>query len=1149
MRFRVLGPVEVVDDGRPQDIGSARRRALLARLLVDANRVVPLDRLIEDLWAGEPPAAATATLQAHVSHLRRLLEPDRPPRAPATVVVTRPPGYCLVVAPDHVDATVFEDQIRQGRELLAAGRPADAEACFDAALALWRGEPYADVEPGEVGAVERRRLGELRASAREDRIAALVAGGRHRYAIADLEVFLEEHPYRERAWELLVLARYRSGRQVDALRAYQDARRVLVDEVGIEPGAGLVELERLVVAQDASLEWRPGEAPTDGDRGDQGDTGAPGAGGRAVDDPEGPPPAPSQGSFAAPSAGLIGREEPLARLAAAAERLRRGRGGLVVVSGDAGIGKTRLVEEALGGEGAAGTAVAWGRTGDGEGTPAFWPWTQVLGRLVDDADPMLLHQAGPALVHLVPELRALLGPPPETAEDNAAVRFAVQRAVQVLLGGLAPGRPAVLVFDDLHWADPSSLRLLTGLAPELAELPALVVATVRPQEGQGNAALTDLLALAARSAGAERIELAGLGASDVAAHLAASGLPATGRLVEVVTARSGGNPFFLTELVQLLASEGTASLSEQAAQRVPHGVRDVVQQRLVRLPEGSRDLLVLAAVAGRTFDLSVLALAADVDVESVLDRLESALLIGLVVCDDDLVLEPRFSHDLVRDAVYGALSPLRRARLHRRIAEALADRAVGQADPPASQIAHHFAAALSLGTGEAGRDWARRAAEQAIRRAAPSAAAEAWQVALTCHDAAFPDDADTRFDLLLGLATAHRAAWDLDSARTTLDAALAIAVAADDPMRIAAAAALYGGVNLWTWRQVGTVDDRTVDLLADALDRLVDADAITRSRALGALGVELYYGPDHARAEAVTAESVRLAEPVGGEELARALNNAFVVRWRAGRDDELLDLAERLLAIPDLRPDTEAVGVMHRTMLLLAAARLDDAAASMARARELRPLVRTPEVAAQLDFTLATWAAMGGDVDGALELVQRGWRSRYEDSTMWGGEWVYLLARLSLHRPAAGTTDRLAELARLEPFDLVRPTAVLVLLQDGRRQEAIELVGEGPRTTDCWVTVFNDVQWALVACELDLPVAAELRARLLPHADGLIVGGSNLVCWGSMHWVLARLAELLGDADAARVHWAVADRVHAEVGLPPAPRRAEGLLPRYPDRR
>ena len=211
----------------------------LALLLLEPGRVVSVDRLIDQLWHGEPPAAATSTLQAYVSNLRRVLEPNRTAGAPATVLVTRPPGYVLDIAPEQVDAARFERNVTAAIEARERGRLDDAGVYLADALALWRGQPLADVAYESWAQSECERLKELHLVALETQLTIDLERGRHTSVAVEAERLAKEYPVRERFRELLMLALYRSGRQADALRAYQDARDVLVEELGhrARPGA------------------------------------------------------------------------------------------------------------------------------------------------------------------------------------------------------------------------------------------------------------------------------------------------------------------------------------------------------------------------------------------------------------------------------------------------------------------------------------------------------------------------------------------------------------------------------------------------------------------------------------------------------------------------------------------------------------------------------------------------------------------------------------------------------------------------------------------------------------------------------------------------------------------------------------------------
>ena len=243
VEFGILGPVQAVRDGRALGLGGPRRRAVLALLLVAGGRVVPADRLAEELWGGCPPPGAAGTLRAHVSRLRTLLGPD-------AVLVAQGGGYALAVDAAQLDAARFERLAGAGREALECGEAAAAASRFGEALGLWRGRALADVAEVEPLAREGARLEELRLLAVEGRVEADLALWRHAEVIGELEGLVAEYPVRERLWRLLVLALYRAGRQADALDAYRRARAVLAGELGIEPGEELRALERAVLRQE-----------------------------------------------------------------------------------------------------------------------------------------------------------------------------------------------------------------------------------------------------------------------------------------------------------------------------------------------------------------------------------------------------------------------------------------------------------------------------------------------------------------------------------------------------------------------------------------------------------------------------------------------------------------------------------------------------------------------------------------------------------------------------------------------------------------------------------------------------------------------------------------------------------------------------------
>ncbi|MFG2000688.1 BTAD domain-containing putative transcriptional regulator [Spirillospora sp. NPDC048911] len=647
--FGVLGPLEALRDGVPADLKGPRHRAVLARLLVAGGRVVPVSRLIDDLWT-DPPEGALGAVQTFVAALRRALEPDRPPRTPARLLVTVPPGYALRPEPQAVDAWRFEAAVRE------AGEPAPAGAFerLDEALAMWRGPAYAEFAEEDWARGEAIRLDELRLLAVERRAEAALALGRAAASVPDLERHVESHPLREDGWRLLALALYQSGRQADALGALRRARALLRTELGLDPGEGLRRLETDILAQAPHLSAR-GDAPSTVKTG----PGAP------------PPLAPPPGQA------FVGRASELADLAKAADAvIASGRPVLALLSGDAGAGKTALAEALSAELAARGWTTARGASPEGDGAPASWPWARIAESL------------------------GQTGRPSPSSTDPLEARFRRHRAIAAYLAKTAAQSPVLLVFDDLHWATEETLALMTALATDPTAGPVLIVGTYRSTEISPT--LTEALGRSARAEPA-RIYLGGLAEGEVAELvrvLAGRDVdPGTARLIH---RRSAGNPFFARELTRLLDTEGDLNA-------VPAGVRDVIRQRLARLPESARAVLRQAAVIGPDVDLDVLITLAG-DEEAVLDAAEAALLAGFLTEPDPDRL--RFAHALVREVLYEDAPRARLIRWHARIADILEQSRPDQVETIAHHLVRASSRATAARTARYARAAAERADER-----------------------------------------------------------------------------------------------------------------------------------------------------------------------------------------------------------------------------------------------------------------------------------------------------------------------------------------------------------------------------------------------------------------------------------------------------
>ncbi|MGY1672186.1 BTAD domain-containing putative transcriptional regulator [Geodermatophilus sp. SYSU D00710] len=652
--FRVLGEVGAVRDGVPLDLGGRRQRSVVARLLVAGGRMVPADVLVADLWRASSPADAMGSLQAHVSHLRRILEPGRAPRTPAALLVTVPPGYALRPAEDAVDVLQALRLLDEG-DRLAATDPATARERYTAAIDLWRGPAYAEYADEPWAAPEAARLDELRLTAVERRAAVALDAPGGRDPLPLLRAHVAEHPLREEGWRLLALGLYRAGRQGEALAALREVRTRLADELGVDPGPELRALEEAVLAQAPSL--LPARPP------------AP-----AVVAAARPAVAPAAAAPVPPAPRPVGRDAELAALEAAAGRAAEGRLEVAVLAGEAGSGKTTVLEHLraeYAGRGWTTLAVSCPET---DGAPPAWPWAAALRALAATAPPEDPAPLTPLLTDDVPA---------ETGGDPTGNRFRLHRAVAGWLAAVAAATPLLVTVDDLHRADRESTALLLDLLPALAGCPVLVVTGHRPEESSG---LADVLAALARRSPLG-LRLRGLERRAVDALVEDWALtPVDGRTRAAIAARADGNPFYVRELLRLVDAGADVDA-------VPGTVRDVVRHRLASLPARTGTLLRLAAVVGRDVDAEVLLAAAapaggaDDDEDALVEALETALVSGLLV-------EPgpgrlRFVHALVRDTLYEDLSSLRRTRLHGRVAAVLER----LRPDDVTALAHHTAAA------------------------------------------------------------------------------------------------------------------------------------------------------------------------------------------------------------------------------------------------------------------------------------------------------------------------------------------------------------------------------------------------------------------------------------------------------------------------
>jgi DNA-binding SARP family transcriptional activator len=953
VEFRILGPLEVEREGRAVVFAGEQSRTLLCLLLINRTQALSADRLVDALWGDPMPPRATKRLQVAISRLRTSLESDG-----AEVVRSERLGYRLDVRPGALDADRFEQLATRGETCLLAGESRQAAATLADALRLWRGPALADVADASFAQNEIRRLEELRLATLERRLEADLQLGRHASVIAELQAAVAAHPTRETLTGLEMLALYRCGRQSDALAAYQRRREYLLRELGLDPGAPLQQLQAHVLAHDPSLDFQPHD-------------GAATTASQAAARP------------AKPWRFFVGRAREFGELKAALAAARRGHGDIVLMSGEAGIGKTALL--GLLGEHAAaeGVRVVWGRGWSGGGAPPFWPWGQVVDQLWPEADDEALEAALGArarrLAPIAPQLGGRLGRPAD-APDVERARFALLDSLVGFLRIVSAAGPLLLALDDVDAADTDALLALEFVARELGDIPLLGVATYKAQEIAQRPEATAILEELARTS--HRIELTGLAEEELALMLERrTGAEPTADLLGAVQSLTAGNPFFAEEVARTLVPttqpDGETLLAAPPA--LPSGVRDAITRRVRTLPRDERHVLAAAAVAGPVFRVAVLQQIAGVDRASLLQSLDGLRAGGLLAVRGAGGMTLGFTHGLVRETVYGNLTSLERARLHQAAGAAVEHVYQGDLEPYLAQLAHHYYEAAAANDNAKAVAYARRAGMRAAATFAWDEATRLFQQALDALELGAADPAD-RAELLveLGRAQGHAGA---EEARNTLRDA--VAAASERPDLIARAALEVGAFAL----SPGIVDEELVRMLNAALSAVDVDDTALRVRLLARLGVALYWSGDADGRLAVAEESVAMARRLGEPRtLAYALANWQAAASSPDRTEQCLETADELFQLAAQTGDIEVALSAHVRQIgyLLELGRLVDADTAIETLSRVAEEAHDARAQAYVPLERSRRAALEGDFSGAELLTAEATRlgARLRDSTI-----------------------------------------------------------------------------------------------------------------------------------------------------------------------
>jgi DNA-binding SARP family transcriptional activator/DNA-binding CsgD family transcriptional regulator len=1112
MEFRLLGPLEIHEDGRVVPLGAAKQRSLLGVLLLHANETVSVDRLVDELWGERPPARSTKLVQGYVSGLRKHLGAER--------VVTRRPGYLVRVETSELDSVEFERLVARAR----SERPEEAARRLREALALWRGPALADVTLEGFAAREAERLNELRFAALLDRIEADLALGRHAELVGELEALIAEHPLRERLRGQLMLALYRAGRQAEALQVYREARRMLTEELGIDPSIELQSLEKAILNQDPAL-----AGPL---RSAQGTS------------PVRQLPSPLR---LTPPYPFVGRSRELTTLRTLVPRASAEGRRIALVGGEAGSGKSRLVREFAHEVAAEDVLVLYGACDAVVRTP-YRPFIEAIDHLMRVTEVDLLRAdlgpTGGELTRLLPDLALRVGELPDPIEaDPDTERHRLHTAFTDLLASVSRRAPLLLVLEDGHWADTPTLLLLRHLARAATDARIIVLATFRDTDADIPRELADALAELRRSDNVVRIRLGGLSEEEVGAFVSAT---AAGEIDVQVRALAheicdltGGNPFLLSELWRTLVETSTVKIADGTVRltrpleevATPDSVREVVSERLSRLPPETRDLLNVAAVAGPEFELAIVGQAALPQLER-LAALEPAERSGMIEEIPSSSLAYRFTHELVRRALYDGLSGPRRAELHLRIAEALEATHRSAPTRVLAELAHHFSVAAPLGGRERAVEYNMLAADAAAAALAFDEAAARLRTALELGI----DDERRQAEVRLELGGACvRAGESLESIQAFREAA-EIARRVGDGELLARAAV---GFEEACWRP-GMLDQDAVELLEEASAALPRGDSALRVRVLAGLARALASQGDHSRGAVVRASAIEMARRIDDRQgLATVLMHAYWARGATPLEDVLEMLTEsRDLAAEMGDVEIQAQAMEWRVLPLMALGHIEAARQELTRVTEMAERVRQPFILYIAEQYRAAIALLEGRLREAESAAER--------SREWG--------RLLRGRDASGTygiqmfgirreQGRLAELVPVArslaaggPGDGVWRPAVAALLAELEMEKEVERElahigqeGLGALRQSLWV---GSLLYLTDACSAigEREVAALVYPELASFAGTNVTIGSGVIFCGPADRYLGMLAATLGDPERADGHFAAALELNRRMG-------------------
>jgi len=1085
--FQILGDVGVTVDDDWRAISAGRQRAALCVLALSSNRAVSPSTLVEAIWGEAVPQHPDAALHIVVSRLRTSLG------AAASRLVSLPAGYRLDVATEELDFTLAQTRFLRGRALLRDHEPDRAAEVLKTALACWTAEPLKDVSTFPFHEEAQRQIGELRASIHEIRNDALLAAGRHVEVLTTIRDALADEPWSERLRAQQLLALYRSGRHVDALREYDAFRRALINDLGVEPSHELRELHRQVLDHDAGL-------------------GIERAGVTSA--------LPAWTSLSLPFVGRSDEEELIF------ERIREvGAGGrhMVLIEGEPGIGKTRLALEI--GRRIRDDAILISATCNDATRPAIVAIADALAQassqLTDDELRVCIGRWPADVAAVVPGLRDRLPELWPRAEGDEKVRDEKMRAehlrgsVASWIVALSQRAPVVLLLDDLHRAGPGLLRLLGRLLATDEQQRVLVLATARSGFPDRSSKLTQLASQLEQRDLIDRIRLEGLDSRSLERLLAQLGIADPGEKSERLHQSTGGHPFFVGEMLR--ADGWDAEVAE-----APGPVRAFVRRRVHALGIADEETLTAASGFMIGFDIPLLAEVAGLSDATALAHVDRALDAGLVRQVGAQTFT--FVHELTRRALSDALDEPRAGELHRRIALALEKRGA-----PTGLLATHWRHASGLEAPAKTLRYALATASDAQRLLDPDAAALWLEIA---QEAA--EDPEVRAGVLLQLAEAQNQSGNracVDSLR----AAIKLARELESAELLVACASVWAP--MWSSMPPLEAHER-VALLEEAASLARDDGA--RARLLARLATELLYTDQQHRvgglADAARGHADQCNDAAVRVEVAlRHFHATWSPHTLAARR---ASMREACRLVPDSDIVNRSFALSMTAFAAIEAADLEAADAALTELFDLADRHGLPILTFNATAVRAWRTALAGDLDEAERLVLRSGEQAGSyglHDAAWG-----LTLQLACITWQRGRFADLLPLLQLMPSTSAEATSSRImtaraLAATGDTDGARALIAAlGDAELD---RVAHDVVWvatmiaaAEAAFMLGLPeLGASVRRRLEPFREQVAFVGN---------WVLAPIAYGAAVAGAAAGHtdidalWDQALEISDRLGAP-----------------